>query len=166
MNEPLVFIEELRRRFYIKNGDLYRRAATGGRPADEVAGWVTVCGVRPYRKVSFKNRALYVHHVVYLLVHGELPEVVDHINGDSLDNRVENLRGGSQSQNMANARIGRANTSGFKGVTWHARAKKWAAQITVNGKCIYLGCYSSKDEAANAYAVGSKKHFGEFARVR
>lgn len=88
---------------------------------------------------------------------------VDHKNHDTLDNRRENLRPCSHTNNLAN-RGGRQinNTSGIRGVYWHERAGKWMAQITVSRKAIYLGLHETKESAAKAYAAANKKYFGEF----
>lgn len=90
---------------------------------------------------------------------------VDHINGDRLDNRRSNLRLANQQQNSANMRRRANNKVGVKGVVWDKARRKWAAFIKVNYKSIGLGRFDTKAEAANAYAVAAKKHFGTFARV-
>lgn len=92
---------------------------------------------------------------------------VDHINGNKLDNRKENLRIANASTNKANCGLRSSNTSGYKGVVF-AKARKhlptpWAAQIKVNYKTIGLGYFSTKEEAALAYNEASLNHFGEFA---
>jgi len=91
--------------------------------------------------------------------------VVDHINGNGLDNRKANLRICTQAQNTINKRMQKNNTSGFKGVTWHYKNRKWMAQITYQGKHKYIGTYSSKDEAYEAYRNEAVRLHGEFARL-
>ena len=88
---------------------------------------------------------------------------VDHINGDGLDNRRANLRPATASQNQANQRKRRDNTSGFRGVQWHAPGKRWRAVIRVKGKLHSLGYYQTPEEAALAYDVAAIKFFGEYA---
>lgn len=89
---------------------------------------------------------------------------VDHANGNALDNRRANLRPANQTQNNANQRRNKTNTSGFRGVTWHRGAAKWVAQIHVHKKNHYLGLYESPIEAARAYDEAAREHFGAFAR--
>lgn len=90
---------------------------------------------------------------------------VDHINGDTLDNRRENMRLCSRLQNGRNRKRPKNNTSGFKGVWWNKTCNKWEAEIRVNNKRIYLGHYSDPEEAARAYDEAAVEHFGDFAKI-
>ena len=90
----------------------------------------------------------------------------DHINRNTLDNRRENLRFATQSQNNMNSLKHRdALTSRFKGVSWQKAREKWMAVIGIDGKYIFLGRFNSEEQAARAYDRAALKHFGEFARV-
>lgn len=91
--------------------------------------------------------------------------VVDHINGDGLDNQRENLRVVSTSQNIAKARLRMTNTSGFRGVTWDSPRQRWVAQIKVDYARKFLGRYYAAEDAARAYDAAARQHFGEFARL-
>lgn len=93
--------------------------------------------------------------------------MIDHINGNRLDNRRENLRIATKSQNCHNQGIQRTSTSGYKGVTWHSgrRVNKWIAQISLNGRRIYLGCFDDIHVAAHEYNKAAIKYHGEFARL-
>lgn len=87
---------------------------------------------------------------------------VDHINGNTLDNRRENLRASTNAQNLRNRGKTRANTSGYKGVT-KTRSGKWRAQIKKNYKGYLLGTFLTKEEAYEAYCEASKRLHKEFA---
>lgn len=95
----------------------------------------------------------------------------DHINGDRLDNRSENLRVCDTSQNLSNRGMQANNKSGYKGVSWHSQAIKknlsspWVAKIKVKNKQIYIGAFKTAKEAAVAYEEAAKKYHGEFACV-
>ena len=90
--------------------------------------------------------------------------LVDHINGDGLDNRRSNLRPATVTQNNRNARRRKDNRSGFKGVTRQASGL-WRARITVDGLQIRLGTFDAPEDAARAYDAAAIHHFGEFARL-
>ena len=88
---------------------------------------------------------------------------VDHINGNKLDNRKENLRLATPQQNSSNIGIRKNNKSGYKGVCWSKRDKKWIASIYKNNKKQYLGCFDDIVEAVRAYDRAALELFGEFA---
>ncbi len=90
---------------------------------------------------------------------------VDHISGDGLDCRRKNMRLATCIQNARNARRGRANTSGFKGVSWHATGQKWQAMIWAGGKNKHLGHFTTPEAAHAAYVDAANRLFGEFARA-
>lgn len=90
--------------------------------------------------------------------------IVDHKNGDRLDNRRSNLRPCSRSENMANSGLPAHNTSGYRGVTRDSYTGKWKAAINISGKHINLGRFDSPEEAAIIYDEAVIKHFGQFAR--
>lgn len=109
-----------------------------------------------------------------ILMHREIlgakeVEKVDHKNHNGLDNRRENLRKCTNSQNLANSKIRKDNKSGFRGVNRMRNPKNplkfWRAQIQVNNKEIHLGHFGTKEEAAIAYNEGAVLHFGEFANL-
>ena len=89
--------------------------------------------------------------------------VVDHANGDRLDNRRANLRLCTHSQNSANMRLLGRNTSGFKGVT--RQDNRWKAQLYHHGRNYHLGLFDSPVAAALAYNNAAKVHFGPFAHL-
>jgi hypothetical protein len=105
---------------------------------------------------------VYLHR---LLMNAVQTQQVDHANGNSLDNRRENLRFCTSSQNSQNRR--RTSTSGFKGVSLKPRykSKPWEANIKVAGKLKYLGRFQTPEEAAKAYDSAARDMFGEFAHT-
>lgn len=98
------------------------------------------------------------HRVIWALVHGCDPEYIDHINGDPSDNRIDNLRSVSASENAMNCRKPKTNTSGYHGVHWNEANQKWLATMTVRGRSIYLGSFESKKDAARARRVANRKY--------
>lgn len=101
-----------------------------------------------------------MHRVILGVQDGIL---VDHCDGDGLNNQRFNLRPANQFQNQQNRGIDRNNTTGLKGVTWNKAAQKWYAFIGVNGKHTYLGGFDFKLEAGLAYDNAARELHGEFA---
>jgi hypothetical protein len=93
-------------------------------------------------------------------------QLVDHRNSDTLDNRRDNLRLATRSQNNCNRRKTKSKTSSrFIGVCFHKLHQRWCADIRHNGKKIWLGSFASETDAAKAYDEAAKKYHGEFARL-
>lgn len=90
--------------------------------------------------------------------------IIDHINGNPLDNRRSNLRHATRQENSWNSKS-RLGTSIFKGVTFHKRIKQFAASIRINGKLLHLGYYRNQEDAAHAYNAAAVRVFGKFARL-
>jgi hypothetical protein len=90
---------------------------------------------------------------------------VDHINRETTNNLRSNLRVATRQQNNANSIKSMANTSGYKGVSWVVRVKKWRAYIKTGHKQKHLGYYDDPVEAARAYDDAAKAEFGEYART-
>ena len=116
----------------------------------DVAGSVNAKG---YLRITIDGSDYAGHRIAWLHVHGHAPAgEIDHINGQKDDNRIDNLRVVGRSGNMQNQRRARAiNPSGFLGVHFHAGAKKWRAQIGVDGALHRLGLFATAEEAHEAY---------------
>lgn len=118
-----------------------------------------------YASRTSSGRAFQMHREVLGVAHGD-PRVVDHINGDGLDNRRSNLRIASRQDNCRNSKKPRTNTSGLKGVSFRKDNKKWASYICIGaGKQIHLGMFESAVAAHAAYCEAAKIYHGEFART-
>lgn len=135
---------------------------------DWLSQWNWQVSIDPRRPhaVKYARRGMYVDgkKVGSITMHRAImgaPEgiTVDHIDGDGLNNQRVNLRFATYQQQAAN-RIG-SNASGIKGVRLHRN--RWEASIEVRSKYIYLGLYDTIEEAAAAYAIAARAHFGEFA---
>lgn len=114
---------------------------------------------RYYAQGFVAGRVVLMHRIILDAKPGQ---IVDHINGDGLDNRRANLRIATPSQNNYNQSMQRHNFWGFKGVS--ANRKRWRARIKVNGYVMRLGTFDSPEEAALAYDEAARIHHGEFGR--
>lgn len=120
-----------------------------------------------YLTIRIKNSLFYSHRLAWAMHYGEWPkEDIDHINMIKTDNRIENLRISNRSQNMANLKATKANTSGFIGVYWAKREQKWGAAITIDYKFVFLGHYDDPVSAAKAYNEACRAANGRFAKEK
>lgn len=136
--------------------DSYVRALTWCTFRPDARRMYAVCNMR---NVEGQSRLVYLHCLIMGC------KLVDHVSGDGLDCRRANLRPATHAENSQNRRLGRNNTSGFKGVTWNKRARKWQAQLHRRDEMVYLGLFADLSDAARAYDAAAREHFGEFARV-
>lgn len=109
-----------------------------------------------------EKKIIYLHRFIMNTPKGFY---TDHINGDTLDNRKENLRICTNCDNAANRRISKNNTSGYKGVS-KTGSNSWKAMITNRGRHIYLGTHKTPELAYEAYCNASKKYHGGFGRIK
>lgn len=123
----------------------------------------THTGSHGYKLGGMFGTVYKAHRVIWSMYTGYWPkELIDHINGNKIDNRIENLRESGYLGNAQN-NMGRERVSIFKGVSWHKRVLKWQAQIRSNNKTVYLGYYDSEIEAHRAYCRASEELHGEFS---
>lgn len=117
-------------------------------------------------KYNNKKKSLKCSRIIFLLHNGYLTEgkQVDHADGNSLNNKVNNIRESTEYQNAQNRGMRSDNSSGHKGVYWDKRNKKWKVQIYAHGKYHYFGLYANKQEAIKVAIESRKKLHGEFGR--
>jgi hypothetical protein len=121
-----------------------------------------------YRVLRIEGEIYYEHRLAVLYMTGSFPEThldVDHKNNIRSDNRWDNLRVGTRSQNRANAPLRSSNTSGAKNVHWRPDAKKWRAALRHQNRNIHIGYFATKEEAILAANTKAVELYGEFARV-
>ena len=141
----------------VRNGT---RGAVG-----KIAG--SVIHAKKYKALRIKidGKPYLSHRLAWLFMTGEWPLTdLDHKNMNTLDNRFKNLREATKKQNGANRSVLSNNVSGYKGVSFYKRTKKWVAYIGNNNKKIHLGYFNTPEEAHAAYVTAANKYFGEFAR--
>lgn len=119
-----------------------------------------------YVRICIKKSTYAAHRLAFVIMTGNCPSEIDHIDGNRSNNAWSNLRQASPSDNCMN-RINRSdNASGARGVSWRARSNKWRSRIMVRGKSIELGEFNNIDDAANAYKLAAVKYFGDFCHPK
>ena len=119
---------------------------------------------KSYYAVRGRNPRIWMHRLILNLSYGD-GITGDHKNGITLDNQDDNLRPDTDKKNSCNRKLNSNSTSGYKGVSWDKRKKKWAAYIYFKKKLYWLGYFDIKEEAARAYNIAALKYHGEFARL-
>ena len=129
----------------------------------DVAGGLNNGG---YRQIRVKGVQYMAHRLAWYYIYGVDPkEQIDHINGLTDDNRIDNLREATHAENMRNQGKQVSNTSGYKGVCWNKEKKKFQAQCWANGKNHNLGLYPTPEEAHAVYVAFATKEHGAFANI-
>jgi hypothetical protein len=160
MPKPLPPLDYLRSVLEFKDGLLYNKVF---RSSHAVAGKRSGSPyVNGYMSISIKNVKYMEHRIAYYMVHGECPEYLDHIDGNKTNNRVENLRPSTSSQNKCNIGVRVDNTSGVKGVSWSKTRRKWTARVALHGK-VKCGYFDNKEVAAEFVKSLREQHHGEYA---
>lgn len=159
--------EEILENFRYDDGKLYWKIPKQGRQLQRPAGTIASlpCGYK-FVSIHYQGRFYRSHHIIWVMFNGHIPEgyVIDHINCDSLDNRLENLRLAKFHENSSNTRLNKANKSGIKGVSWSYPLCKWRCNIDHKGKRYHVGYFKTLEEAKEAIDKKRLELHGEFAR--
>jgi hypothetical protein len=131
--------------------------------AGKVAGHINSDG---YVRVYLQGRSVLAHRIIWAIVYGRDPaNDIDHRDMCRSNNRLDNLREATRSQNCMNKYLRSDNASGVKGVHWHKASQKWAAAICINGHNMHLGLFRTKELAENVRCLAAKRLHGEFSRT-
>lgn len=133
-------------------GDFLWKRATSHRARVTVgalAGYVTSHG---YRRIEIRMQSYLAHRLAWLYVYGYLPSMdLDHRDGDRLNNRIDNLREATRSQNQQNTAKFKGASSRYLGVAMHKSSGRWQSYISLDGKRRHLGTFDTQEEAYAAY---------------
>lgn len=158
----MITLEELKQILRYEDGQLFwlkqmaRRVKLGERAGtfDFEAG---------YWKINIKKRRYYIHKLVFFIHHGHMPKFVDHIDTNSSNNLISNLREATKNQNCHNRKSNINSSSKYKGVSKHANGRAWVAAISHYNNHTYLGYFKNENQAALAYNRAAVMYHKEFA---
>ena len=152
---------EYAKHFEYRDGNLYWRHDRGSKKCKgKMAGTLVAKGYLRVR-VRELGGAILVHRIVFAMHQGHLPAEVDHINGNKLDNRIENLREVSRSQNRMNTVGSGQNKSGCKNVYFYRN--KWGVRLVVNKKSLFIGVFENLELADLVAHAAREKYHGDYA---
>lgn len=118
---------------------------------------------RGYAETWMKTRTVRMHR--FIIGCDDLHKVVDHIDGNPLNNQKKNLRICNVQQNTRNSKVHRDNPTGYKGVSWDKSRNKFESCIRVNKKKKHLGRFECAIDAAKAYNEAALKYYGEYSKL-
>jgi hypothetical protein len=150
--------------FNYQDGSLFWKKNTGRRTKiGDIAGRSCSNG---YRMVGLFKRAYLEHRLIFMFHNGYFPKEVDHIDGDKLNNKIENLRPASHLENLLNQKIRTNNVSGHKNVGWASREQKWRVRLTVNRKDKHIGYFDDRELADLVAVEAVNKFHKEFSAYK
>jgi hypothetical protein len=149
--------------FEYKDGDLYWKNSQRPSFNGKKAGYDNGSG---YKKLNIDGKQYYAHRIIYLMQHGVMPDLLDHIDGDTTNNRIENLRPANTSQNMMNSAKTKNSISGCRNVFYSKERNNYAVYITINKKAKYFGAYDDVELASLVADEARRKYHGEFFSER
>lgn len=162
LNEGDLNYNELHRLFEIVGGKLVRKChvSPNARRGMEAGGFDETIG---YYRLKIKGKSYLTHRVIFFMSNGHLPDLIDHIDGDTTNNQSDNLREATKENNRWNCSPNKSTQSGVKGV-YYDRGR-WKALVNFKGDRYYLGMYSSIEEAAEVVRVKYELLQGEYSKT-
>lgn len=115
-------------------------------------------------QTCIKGKIYFNHRIIFMMHKGYVPDLIDHADGNPMNNKIENLREATQSQNMMNCKNVENKSCGIRGVTFFKKTGKWKAQMRINGAVKHLGYFDDVESARFVVETARNKHHGEFAR--
>jgi hypothetical protein len=156
--------ETLHKTFDYRDGNLYLKIPRPGSKVGELCGYThQYRSGRKIKKISYNRKHYNLSNIIFFMFHGYLPGKISFIDKNPLNTKIENLRVGTASDIACYQKKGIRNTSGFKGVSYDKKGKKWKVFIMKFRKSRYLGRFDNPKEAHEAYCKAARELHGEFA---
>ena len=152
--------EYLNSLFEYKDGNLFWKISKGNRKAGDLCGNFNSNG---YSQIKLNSSIVKTHRVIFAMHNGFMPKIVDHIDGNKANNKIENLREATSSQNNLNAKIRKDNKIGIKGISFCKHHKKFRVSMNVYGKIKSLGYFKDLELADLVSNEARNKYHKEFA---
>jgi hypothetical protein len=154
---------EILKYFEYKDGNLYWKTMPCKR--NDLIGTKAGTDIGDNRSHITINKKHYkTHRLIYFMFHGYMPKEVDHIDNNSLNNRIENLRPANRSEQCCNTRLRKNNTSGIKGVSFDKNRNKWIVAVAKNKKTVYTNRFKDLELAELVAIEARDKYHNSFAR--
>jgi len=153
--------EDLIDRFEYRDGELFYKKSEGPMKKGAKVGTKIEHG---YIRTHIKRKPTLVHRIIFMMHHGYLPKVIDHVDRNRTNNCIENLREATVAQNLWNAKKPITNTTGVKGVWYDKARNKWYAEFKTNAKKNYVGRFDTLEEATTKLHEARENAQKEFAR--
>jgi hypothetical protein len=153
--------ELLKNLFYYKNGNfIWLKPTSFRKKINSVAGTINKkCVV-----IGLFGKNYMAHRLIFMYHYGFIPKIVDHIDGNPFNNKIENLREASNKQNAQNSKLSKSNILGYKNVSYKKDIKKYRVRMVINGKETNFGSYKDLELADLVAQEARDKYFGKFAR--
>jgi len=149
--------DEVQDAFFYRDGELFWKNKITRKPIGAKAGSAEKDG---YIRIRFMGRKIYAHRLIWIFHRGACPPLIDHIDKNKRNNRIENLRSASKSQNALNSELSPSRSAtGARGV--HASGRKYVARIVIGGRRLNLGSYESIETARLAYKAALESQWPE-----
>lgn len=142
-----------------KEGCLYWKVKRPSIRIGDRAGWLSGSG---YRMINVQGKQIPEHRAIFAMHHGYFPYHVDHIDGNTTNNAIKNLRPATKAQNAWNCKLHSTNKSGVRGVYWNKLRNTWNAAVEVNGKKHHIGVYKELADAKAAIEAAREQFYGEY----
>jgi hypothetical protein len=149
--------------FNYKDGHLYWKNTFSRIKTGQMAGSPSTRG---YWVVGIRQKRYKLHRLIFMMHHGFMPKYVDHIDGNTSNNKIENLRTATAAQNAYNAKKPQNNTSGLKNISWDKEHNKWVVRIGIDGVLKNFGRYNDIDYAKFIAEAMRYKYHKQYARTQ